>query len=280
MDIHPIQESSRRWMTALILAVVAAGIQTTLLWGYAGADTLPAAIDGILSVGLLCLLAYLAWYVIGLVSILQTDLLIAALALLFWLAGGFAVQYVLEQNMGQVYAPFGETLPFRILFGALAWGVMMLWYRLQSLNTVQEEILEEAVSKEEALREELRQIECREDKALPEEAECIDRITVKDGTHIHLIRTDELLYIQACGDYVTLVTPSGQYVKEQTMKYFDAHLPSAGFVRVHRSTIVNVTQISQVELFGKENYQLSLKNGVRLKVSNSGYKLLKERLEL
>ena len=30
-------------MTALILAVVAAGIQTTLLWGYAGADTLPAA---------------------------------------------------------------------------------------------------------------------------------------------------------------------------------------------------------------------------------------------
>ena len=229
---------------------------------------------------MLCLLAYLAWYVIGLVSILQTDLLIAALALLFWLAGGFAVQYVMEQNLGQVYASFGETLSFRILFGALAWGVMMLWYRLQSLSTVQEEILEEAVSREEALREELKQAGCREEKASSEEAECIDRITVKDGTHIHLICTDELLYIQACGDYVTLVTPSGQYVKEQTMKYFDAHLPSAGFVRVHRSTIVNVTQISRVELFGKENYQLLLKNGVKLKVSNSGYKLLKERLEL
>lgn len=119
MDIHPIQESSRRWMTALILAVVAAGIQTTLLWGYAGADTLPAAIDGILSVGLLCLLAYLAWYVIGLVSILQTDLLIAALALLFWLAGGFAVQYVLEQNMGQVYAP----LVRRFLFRYIVWSI-------------------------------------------------------------------------------------------------------------------------------------------------------------
>ena len=34
------------------------------------------------------------------------------------------------------------------------------------------------------------------------------------------------------------------------------------------------------DFFGKENYQLSLKNGVRLKVSNSGYKLLKEQLEL
>ena len=112
------------------------------------------------------------------------------------------------------------------------------------------------------------------------QTELIDRITVKDGSRIHLVKADELIYIQACGDYVMLITPTGEYLKEQTMKYFDAHLPSAGFVRVHRSTIVNVTQISRVELFGKENYQLSLKNGVRLKVSNSGYKLLKERLEL
>ena len=72
--------------------------------------------------------------------------------------------------------------------------------------------------------------------------------------------------------------PTGEYLKEQTMKYFDAHLPSAGFVRVHRSTIVNVTQISRVELFGKETYQLLLKTGVKLKVSLSGYRLLKERL--
>jgi DNA-binding LytR/AlgR family response regulator len=47
---------------------------------------------------------------------------------------------------------------------------------------------------------------------------------------------------------------------------------------VHRSTIVNVTQISRVELFGKETYQLLLKNGVKLRVSLSGYRLLKERL--
>lgn len=62
------------------------------------------------------------------------------------------------------------------------------------------------------------------------------------------------------------------------MKYFDNHLPLATFVRVHRSTIVNVTQISRVELFGKETYQLLLKNGVKIRVSLSGYKLLKERL--
>ena len=61
---------------------------------------------------------------------------------------------------------------------------------------------------------------------------------------------------------------------------FETHLPSDTFVRVHRSTIVNVTQISRVELFGKETYQLLLKNGVKLRVSLSGYRLLKERLGL
>ena len=82
------------------------------------------------------------------------------------------------------------------------------------------------------------------------------------------------------GDYVTIFTPDGQYVKEQTMKYFETHLPPALFVRIHRSCIVNTEQILRVELFGKENYQVRLKNGVCLRASNAGYKLLKERLSL
>lgn len=276
MDINPIQESPHRWMVAAGLAGVAVGIHTALLCAYAGAEWGPALADGVISVGLLCGLAYLAWYVVGFVSLLQTDLMVGALALAFWLAGGFVAQYAI----GRSYKPFAETLPFRLVFGVLTWAVIMQWYRLQALQTLNEGIREEAASKEEELRELLRQSACDEGKPQPEAPGCMDRITVKDGTHIHLIETDELHYIQACGDYVALFAPSGQYIKEQTMKYFEAHLPAAGFVRIHRSTIVNVTQISRVELFGKENYQLLLKNGVKLRVSNSGYKLLKERLEL
>lgn len=261
MDINPIQETPGRWMLALGLATAAAGIQTLLLWGYAGAEWLPACIDSVLSVGLLCGLAYLSWYMVGFVSMYQTDIVVGVLAMAFWLAGTFVVQYSIEQSTGELYQPFPETLPFRLLFGVLAWAVMMMWYRMEKLQAAGGETAEEAA-------------------ALTEPVDIIDRITVKDGTRIHLIEIDELLYIQACGDYVTLVTPSGQYVKEQTMKYFEAHLPSAGFVRVHRSTIVNVMQISRVELFGKENYHLLLKCGVKLKVSNSGYKQLKDRLEL
>ena len=114
----------------------------------------------------------------------------------------------------------------------------------------------------------------------PEQQEYIDRVTIKDGSRIHLVKVEDILYIQACGDYTTLITPTGEHIKEQTMKYFETHLPPNNFVRIHRSTIVNVAQISRVELFGKETYQVLLKNGVKLRVSLTGYRLLKERLGL
>lgn len=107
-----------------------------------------------------------------------------------------------------------------------------------------------------------------------------DRLSVKDGSRIHIIPVEDIFYLQACGDYVTVVTASGQYVKEQTMKYFETHLPPTRFIRIHRSYIVNAAQILRIELFGKENYHIRLHNGVNLRASLTGYKLLKERLSL
>ncbi len=171
---------------------------------------------------------------------------------------------------GISYIPFTQTIPFRLLFGLPVLIAVTLWYRL---ITAKEEVLNQELEKELIAHQVV-------EAPVEVPAGLINRITVKDGSRIHLIKADELIYIQACGDYVMLITPSGEYLKEQTMKYFETHLPPETFVRVHRSTIVNVTQISRVELFGKETYQLLLKNGVKLRVSLSGYRLLKERLGL
>jgi DNA-binding LytR/AlgR family response regulator len=154
-------------------------------------------------------------------------------------------------------------LPLRLTVGILSWIILMQGYRISQMQGDK--------------REEV------EDKRIippPEPADRLDRISVKDGGRIHIVHLDELLYIQASGDYATLFTPTGQYIKEQTMKYFETHLPPASFVRIHRSTIVNTDQIMRVELFGKESYQVRLKNGVNLRASGAGYKLLKERLSL
>lgn len=268
MKAHPIIDYPYRWLPALILAVLLAVAQATLLWGYADADWLPALVDGVTTVGWFAALSYLAWFVVGYVSMMQTNLLTVAAGIVLWIAGSFMVCDIMVRIVGIPYIPFSVTIPFRLLFGIPAWIAILLWYHLLVVKG-QESQEEDFIVPQEP----------QEQEAAPEQPEeVIDRITVKDGSRIHLIKLDELLYIQACGDYTTLVTPSGEYIKEQTMKYFETHLPAGNFVRIHRSTIVNVTQISRVELYGKETYQVSLKNGVKLRVSLTGYRLLKERL--
>lgn len=264
MKAHPIIDYPYRWVPVLVLAVLLVAAQTVLLRFYTEADWLPAVIDGITTVGWFMALAYLTWFVVGIVSIPKSNLITVTVGILLWLAGGFMVYDVITKFAGISYIPFAPTIPFRLLFGIPAWIAVTLWYHLQ---VVEDETSQEIEFTTEA------------EKPAPQpQEEYIDRITVKDGSKIHIIKTEELLYIQACGDYATLVTPAGEYIKEQTMKYFEAHLPADNFVRIHRSTIVNVTQISRVELFGKETYQLLLKNGVKLRVSLTGYRLLKERL--
>ena len=243
MDTHPIQASPQRWIVALGLLLVA-GVQGLFLWGYTDDGIWVSLLDGMAATLLFALSAYWAWYVLGFVHISITTLFITILGISCTLVGSFFIRWILEFINHAVYTPFILTLPFRLCYVALLWSIILLWYRLQSAE------------------------------------DCLDRITVKDGTKIHLIELADLLYIQSCGDYVTLITPEREYIKEQTMKYFETHLPGSDFVRIHRSAIVQVKQISRLELFGKESYQLILKNGRKLKVSNSGYRLLKERLNL
>lgn len=270
MKAHPIIDGAYRWIPVLVSALVLVIAQVILLHEYAGVEYLPAVIDGVVTIGWLVALGYLAWFVVGFVSLFQTEIITVVAGVLIWLTGCFMVCDVMVRIVGISYTSFASTIPFRLLFGIPAWVAIVLWYRL--IATQQEILCREQETELTAHQPDEQRLD------LP--IEDLDRITVKDGSRIHLIKVDELLYIQACGDYVMLITPSGEYLKEQTMKYFETHLSPATFVRVHRSTIVNVTQISRVELFGKETYQLLLKNGVKLRVSISGYRLLKERLGL
>lgn len=113
-----------------------------------------------------------------------------------------------------------------------------------------------------------------------QQTEIIERIAVKSGSKIHVIMTPDIICLQADGDYVQIFTLQGKYLKEQTMKYFEEHLPANSFVRVHRSCIVNVEAISRIDLYEKQTQQLTLKNGQQIKVSQSGYKLLRSKLAL
>jgi two-component system LytT family response regulator len=79
---------------------------------------------------------------------------------------------------------------------------------------------------------------------------------------------------------VTIHTGNEKFLKEKTMKYMESHLDPAQFVRIHRSYIVNVNQIARLELYQKETYHVLLKNGISIRASSTGYKELKQLLNL
>jgi hypothetical protein len=112
-----------------------------------------------------------------------------------------------------------------------------------------------------------------------EKLEILERIAVKSNSKIHVMLAGDIFFLASDGDYVMIHTENAKYLKEQTMKYFESHLPES-FIRIHRSYIVNSEKISRVELLEKQTYYLILKNNHRIKMSVAGYKALRRKLAL
>lgn len=105
--------------------------------------------------------------------------------------------------------------------------------------------------------------------------EYLERITNRSGTKISIIPVDKVLWIEAQDDYVMIHTSEGKFLKQKTMKYYEDHLNPNDFIRIHRSSIVKLTEIKQIELFEKESFRVILKDGKVLPVSKTGYTKLK-----
>jgi len=106
----------------------------------------------------------------------------------------------------------------------------------------------------------------------------IDRIVVKTGQKIKVIPIDQVEYVEAEDDYVMVYTSDGRYLKQMTMGYLEDHLDPAEFIRVHRSHIVKIAHIVQLEPYDKETKVLVMKSGKKIHTSKSGMKRLREVL--
>jgi two-component system, LytTR family, response regulator len=108
--------------------------------------------------------------------------------------------------------------------------------------------------------------------------EYLERIVVKDRHRIHIIPVDTIRYIESMDDYVLIYTREGRFLKQQTMKYFEKALSPDNFIRIHRSYIVSIQEIGEIQQYEKESYLVILHDKTKLKVSKSGYKNIKETL--
>jgi two-component system LytT family response regulator len=67
-------------------------------------------------------------------------------------------------------------------------------------------------------------------------------------------------------------------LKKQTLQFYENSLNSSQFVRIHRSYLLNITEITKIELVEKDQHIAILKNNQKLPLSRSGYLKLKETL--
>jgi two-component system, LytTR family, response regulator len=108
--------------------------------------------------------------------------------------------------------------------------------------------------------------------------EIIERIVVKSNSKISVIPVDKIRYLEAQDDYVMIYTFEGKHLKQGTMKYYEEHLNPKDFMRVHRSYIIRLDQVVQLEPYGKDSYIAKLKDGPAVKISKSGFRSLKDKL--
>src|SRR5215469_12028995 len=114
--------------------------------------------------------------------------------------------------------------------------------------------------------------------AAREKGQYAERIVVKDGTRVQIIPVAKLDYAEAQDDYVSLASQGKKYLKQQTISSLEASLDPNSFIRVHRSSLVNLERVARLEPFGKDTHIVILNDGVRLPVSRAGLARLKEFL--
>jgi two-component system LytT family response regulator len=96
------------------------------------------------------------------------------------------------------------------------------------------------------------------------------RLVVKCGGRLRLLKVDEIDWIEAAANYVRLHVGSEECRVRQTISSLEAGLDPSRFVRVHRSRIVNVERIREVEPVSPGRYVATLANGARMRLSRGG----------
>ena len=104
------------------------------------------------------------------------------------------------------------------------------------------------------------------------------RIVVKEAGNIRIIPVSEIQYIEAYDDYVKIFTSKEMFLKKKTMSYYEQTLEARQFVRVHRSYIIQLNQLTKLEPAEKDNYEAILKSGARIPLGKTGYIKLKDAL--
>lgn len=106
-------------------------------------------------------------------------------------------------------------------------------------------------------------------KTLIVDDEATPRLAIRDGGKTTQIGQNEIEWIDAAGDYMCVHARGETFVMRATMKALERELDPSILQRIHRSAIVNLRQVRQLQPHINGEYFLTLKSGHQLKLSRS-----------
>jgi len=114
--------------------------------------------------------------------------------------------------------------------------------------------------------------------ASPTTGKRLDRLVVKSGGTTRFVRAVDIDWIEAAGVYVNLHVGGKELLYRAALNELAEKLDPGRFIRVHRSAIVNIESILQLEPLSHGEFEAVLKNGSRARVSRTYRALLEKRL--
>ena len=101
------------------------------------------------------------------------------------------------------------------------------------------------------------------------ERKYLDRLVVKAVGRVFFLKTDEIDWIEAAGNYVKLHVGRESHMIRETMNGIEAKLDPSKFLRIHRSTVVNIDRIKELHPMFSGDYAVILRNGTELALSRN-----------
>jgi two-component system LytT family response regulator len=117
-------------------------------------------------------------------------------------------------------------------------------------------------------------------KDLKRETPRSDRLVVKSAGRLFFLRADEIDWIEAAGNYVRLHVGTQAHLLRETMNAIESRLDPERFFRIHRSRIVNVERIQEMQPWLNGEYSIVLRTGARLTISRGYREKLQEKLRI
>lgn len=106
----------------------------------------------------------------------------------------------------------------------------------------------------------------------------LERLVIKLNGHVFFMKAEEIDWLEAEGNYVRLHSGKESYLLRDTISALESQLDPKRFIRVHRSAIVNVDRISELQPWFHGEYRIVLREGVQLTLSRTYREKLHELL--